>query len=593
MLVFDGFFCYNKGVKKIDTEARYIMVNEKYELWCKKAVKDADLVKELESIKGDEEAISDAFYKDLEFGTGGLRGVIGAGTNRMNVYTVGKASQGLAAYVNSVSKNGRIAVAYDSRIKSDLFAKTAASIFAANGIKVYIYKELMPTPMLSFAVRRLKCDAGVVVTASHNPAKYNGYKAYGPDGCQLGLEAADYVLSIMNKVDIFDEVKTVDFDKAVEEGKIEYIGDDIIEEYLNCVLACRVAPNADVESLKVIYTPLHGSGNKPVRSILKKIGVTNVTVVPEQELPDGNFPTAPYPNPEIRQAFECALKLADEVKPDLLLATDPDCDRVGIAVPDGGEYKLLSGNDVGALLLDFVLARRTENGTLPKNPIAVKTIVTTELCRKIAESYGCELIDVLTGFKFIGEQITMLEEKGEEDRYIFGFEESYGYLGGTYVRDKDAVIGSMLICEMVAFYKEQGKNLIEVLDGIYKKFGYYFCAQKSFTCEGESGMKQIKGIMETLRNEPPAEINGSAVVKLDDYDTSVSRDLKNGGEKKITLPRSNVLCFYMEDGCSLIVRPSGTEPKIKLYLGAVGETEPAAKAKLEGLGDSGTKLLGF
>ena len=569
------------------------MVNEKYELWCKKAVKDADLVKELESIKGDEEAISDAFYKDLEFGTGGLRGVIGAGTNRMNVYTVGKASQGLAAYVNSVSENGRIAVAYDSRIKSDLFAKTAASIFAANGIKVYIYKELMPTPMLSFAVRRLKCDAGVVVTASHNPAKYNGYKAYGPDGCQLGLEAADYVLSIMNKVDIFDEVKTVDFDKAVEEGKIEYIGDDIIEEYLNCVLACRVAPNADVESLKVIYTPLHGSGNKPVRSILKKIGVTNVTVVPEQELPDGNFPTAPYPNPEIRQAFECALKLADEVKPDLLLATDPDCDRVGIAVPDGAEYKLLSGNDVGALLLDFVLARRTENGTLPKNPIAVKTIVTTELCRKIADNYGCELIDVLTGFKFIGEQITMLEEKGEEDRYIFGFEESYGYLGGTYVRDKDAVIGSMLICEMVAFYKEQGKNLIEVLDGIYKKFGYYFCAQKSFTCEGESGMKQINGIMETLRNEPPAEINGSAVVKLDDYDTSVSRDLKNGGEKKITLPRSNVLCFYMEDGCSLIVRPSGTEPKIKLYLGAVGETEPAAKAKLEGLGDSGTKLLGF
>lgn len=569
------------------------MVNEKYELWCKKAVKDADLVKELESIKGDEEAISDAFYKDLEFGTGGLRGVIGAGTNRMNVYTVGKASQGLAAYVNSVSENGRIAVAYDSRIKSDLFAKTAASIFAANGIKVYIYKELMPTPMLSFAVRRLKCDAGVVVTASHNPAKYNGYKAYGPDGCQLGLEAADYVLSIMNKVDIFDEVKTVDFDKAVEEGKIEYIGDDIIEEYLNCVLACRVAPKADVESLKVIYTPLHGSGNKPVRSILKKIGVTNVTVVPEQELPDGNFPTAPYPNPEIRQAFECALKLADEVKPDLLLATDPDCDRVGIAVPDGGEYKLLSGNDVGALLLDFVLARRTENGTLPKNPIAVKTIVTTELCRKIAESYGCELIDVLTGFKFIGEQITMLEEKGEENRYIFGFEESYGYLGGTYVRDKDAVIASMLICEMVAFYKEQGKNLIEVLDGIYKKFGYYFCAQKSFTCEGESGMKQIKGIMDTLRNEPPAEINGSAVVKLDDYDTSISHDLKNGGEKKITLPRSNVLCFYMEDGCSLIVRPSGTEPKIKLYLGAVGETEPAAKAKLEGLGDSGTKLLGF
>ena len=569
------------------------MVNEKYELWCKKAAGDPDLIKELESIKGNEEAISDAFYKDLEFGTGGLRGVIGAGTNRMNVYTVGKASQGLAAYVNSVSENGSIAVAYDSRIKSDLFAKTAASIFAANGIKVYIYKELMPTPMLSFAVRRLKCDAGVVVTASHNPAKYNGYKAYGPDGCQLGLEAADYVLSIMNKVDIFDDVKTVDFDKALAEGKIEYIGDDIIEEYLNCVLACRVAPEADVGSLKVIYTPLHGSGNKPVRSILKKIGVTNVTVVPEQELPDGNFPTAPYPNPEIRQAFECALKLADEIKPDLLLATDPDCDRVGIAVRDSGEYKLLSGNDVGALLLDFVLARRTEDGTLPKNPIAVKTIVSTELCRKITDSYGCELIDVLTGFKFIGEQITMLEKKGEENRFVFGFEESYGYLGGTYVRDKDAVIGSMLICEMVAYYKAQGKNLIEVLGELYKKYGYYICAQKSFTCEGESGMKQIKGMMEALRNNTPTEINGSRVVKFDDYETSVSYDIKNGNQKKITLPRSNVLCFYMEDGCSLIVRPSGTEPKIKLYIGAVGNTDSEAENKLQGLTVSGTKLLGF
>ena len=569
------------------------MVNEKFELWCEKAVGDPDLIKELESIKGNEEAISDAFYKDLEFGTGGLRGVIGAGTNRMNIYTVGKASQGLAAYVNSVSQNGRIAVAYDSRIKSDLFAKTAASIFAANGIKVYIYKELMPTPMLSFAVRRLKCDAGVVVTASHNPAKYNGYKAYGPDGCQLGLEAADYVLSIMNKVDIFDDVKTVDFDTAVAEGKIEYIGEDIIEEYLNCVLACRVAPEADVKSLNVIYTPLHGSGNKPVRSILKKVGVTDVTVVPEQELPDGNFPTAPYPNPEIRQAFECALKLANERKPELLLATDPDCDRVGIAVRDGEEYKLLSGNDVGALLLDFVLARRKENGTLPEKPIAVKTIVTTELCRKIAEDYGCELVDVLTGFKFIGEQITMLEAKGEENRFVFGFEESYGYLGGTYVRDKDAVIASMLICEMVAYYKAQGKNLIEVLEGLYKKYGYYICAQKSFTCEGESGMKQIKGMMEALRNDTPKEINGSKVVKFDDYDTSVSRDLKNGIETKITLPRSNVLCFYMEDGCSLIVRPSGTEPKIKLYIGAMGKTYSEAEANLGGLTDSGIKLLGF
>lgn len=569
------------------------MFEEKYKLWCEKAVGDPDLVSELKAIKGNEEAISDAFYKDLEFGTGGLRGVIGAGTNRMNIYTVGKASQGLAAYVNSVTKNGRVAIAYDSRIKSDLFAKTAASIFAANGIKVYIYKELMPTPMLSFAVRRLKCDAGVVVTASHNPAKYNGYKAYGPDGCQLGLEAADYVLSIMNKVDIFDDVKTTDFENAVKEGKIEYIGDDIINEYLDCVMACRVAPNTDVGALKVIYTPLHGSGNKPVRKILSKIGVTNVTVVPEQEKPNGNFPTAPYPNPEIRQAFECALKLAKDIKPDLLLATDPDCDRVGIAIPDKDEYKLFSGNDVGALLLDFVLSRRKANGTLPKDPIAVKTIVSTELCRKIADNYGCKLIDVLTGFKFIGEQITELEKKGEENRYVFGFEESYGYLGGTYVRDKDAVIASMLICEMVAFYKAEGKSLIDVLDGLYKKYGYYLCSQKSFTCEGESGMNKIKGIMTELRTNPPTEINGHKVVKRDDYDTSVSYDTVNGVENKITLPKSNVLCYYMEDGSSLIVRPSGTEPKIKMYLGSVGKTMESSEKELSLLADVGTKLLGF
>ncbi len=569
------------------------MINEKYSLWCEKAVNDPDLVAELESIKNNPELISDAFYKDLEFGTGGLRGVIGAGTNRMNIYTVGKASQGLAAYVNSVTEAGSVAIAYDSRIKSDLFAKTAASVFAANGIKVYIYKELMPTPMLSFAVRYLKCDAGVVVTASHNPAKYNGYKAYGPDGCQLGLEAAEYVLSIMNKVDTFEGVKAIDFDEGVASGKIQFIGEDLIESYLNEVLACRVAPEADVKALNVIYTPLHGSGNKPVRRILDKIGVTNVTVVPEQELPDGNFPTAPYPNPEIRQAFECALELAKSVNPDLLLATDPDCDRVGIAVLDKGEYKLITGNEVGALLLDFVLERRKQDGTLPQNPIAVKTIVTTELCRKIAENKGCELIDVLTGFKFIGEQIGFLEEKGEENRFVFGFEESYGYLGGTYVRDKDAVIASMLICEMVAFYKNEGKNLIEVLDGLYSKYGYFICSQKSFTCEGESGMKQIAGIMNTLRNNTPDEIDGSRVIKADDYETSQSLDTVNNITTRITLPVSNVLCYYLEDGCSIIVRPSGTEPKIKVYLSAIGDTLEDANAKSATLTDSAVKLLGF
>ena len=569
------------------------MVNKQYKLWCERAVLDADLVAELKSIEGNEEAISDAFYKDLEFGTGGLRGVIGAGTNRMNVYTVGKATQGLAAYVNSVTENGKVAIAYDSRIKSDVFARDAAAILAANGIKVYIYKELMPTPMLSFAVRYLKCDAGIVVTASHNPSKYNGYKAYGNDGCQLGLEAADYVLSIMNQVDIFDGVKRVDFDEALAEGKIEYIGDDVIEAYLAAVEDRRVNRNIDMSKLNVVYTPLHGSGNKPVRAILSKIGATNVTVVPEQELPNGNFPTAPYPNPEIRQAFECALKLAETVKPDLLLATDPDADRVGIAVPSGDEYRLFTGNEVGALLLEYILKCRKANGTLPQNPVAVKTIVTTDVCCKIAEDYGCELRDVLTGFKFIGEQIGNLEAVGEEDRYVFGFEESYGYLAGTYVRDKDAVIASMLICEMVAYYKEQGLDLIKVLANLYDKYGYYYCSQKSFTCEGQAGMKQIAGIMERLANDPPAQIGGLEVARFDNLNKSESLDIASGKIIPIDLPKSNVLCFYFADGSSLIVRPSGTEPKIKLYLSAVGATDEEALKERETLEEAGTELLGF
>ncbi len=569
------------------------MVNEQYKLWCERATLDSDLVAELKSIKGNDEAINDAFYKDLEFGTGGLRGVIGAGTNRMNVYTVGKATQGLAAYVNSVTENGKVAIAYDSRIKSDVFARDAAAILAANGIKVYIYKELMPTPMLSFAVRHLQCDAGIVVTASHNPSKYNGYKAYGNDGCQLGLEAADYVLSIMNSVDIFDGVKRVDFDAALAEGKIEYIGDDVIEAYLSAVEDRRVNRDVDMSKLNVVYTPLHGSGNKPVRAILSKIGATNVTVVPEQEKPDGNFPTAPYPNPEIRQAFECALKLAETVKPDLLLATDPDADRVGIAVPNGDEYRLFSGNEVGALLLEYILKCRKANGTLPENPVAVKTIVTSDVCLKIAEDYGCELRDVLTGFKFIGEQIANLEADGHPERYVFGFEESYGYLAGTYVRDKDAVIASMLICEMVAYYKAQGKNLIEVLSELYDKYGYYYCSQKSFTCEGQAGMKQIAGIMERLATNPPADVDGIKVSRFDNLNKSESLDIASGKVTAINLPKSNVLGFYLADGSSLIVRPSGTEPKIKLYISAVGATDSDATAKREKLENAGTKLLGF
>ncbi len=568
------------------------MYEDKYKLWCEKATADADLIAELNSMNGNEELISDAFYRDLEFGTAGLRGVIGAGTNRMNIYTVGQASQGLAAYVNSVSKNGSIAIAYDSRIKSDLFAKTAASVFAANGIKVYIYKELMPTPMLSFAVRRLSCDAGVVVTASHNPAKYNGYKAYGPDGCQLSPDAADYVLSIMESVDMFSGVKSIDFEEGVKSGIIEYIGDDVIEDYLDNVEKQRVSTDIDVSGLKVIYTPLNGSGNKPVRSILKRIGLTDVTVVPEQEMPDGNFPTAPYPNPEIRQAFECALKMAETVKPDLLLATDPDSDRVGSAIAVNGEYKLLSGNDVGALLLNYVLMRRSEAGTLPNNPIAVKTIVSTELCQKICDYYGCELINVLTGFKFIGEQITILEKKNEQNRYVFGFEESYGYLAGSYVRDKDAVVGSMLICEMTAYYKTLGKTLEDVLEELYKQFGYYYSAQKSFVFEGQSGMEKISSLMSSLRSETPKEVCGARVIKFNDYQKSVSTDVASGKETVLTLPKSNVLSYFLSDGSSFIVRPSGTEPKIKLYINAVGKTAEDAENKRSELIEECTKLLG-
>ncbi len=569
------------------------MINENYLLWKEKAVADPDLIRELNEIEGKDELISDAFYKNLEFGTAGLRGVIGAGTNRMNIYTVGQASQGLAAYVNSVTKNGTVAIAYDSRIKSEEFAKTAAEVFAANGIKVYIYPELAPTPMLSFAVRRLKCDAGVVITASHNPAKYNGYKAYAPDGSQLGPEAADYVLSIMQSVDIFDGVKYCDYDEAVKEGKIEYIGEDIINEYLENVIAQRVEPQADVSELRLIYTPLNGAGNKPVREIFKRMGIENIQIVAEQEQPDGNFPTTPFPNPEFRQVFELALKYAESFNPDLLLATDPDSDRVGIAANINGEFKLFSGNDVGALLLNYILERKTANGTLPKNPVAVKTIVSTELAGRIADYYGCTLINVLTGFKFIGEQITILADKGQADRYILGFEESYGYLAGDYARDKDAVVASMLICEMVAYYKTVGKNLENVMTEIYEKFGYYAAAQKSFTCEGQSGMAKIASIMDRLHNSNITELGGLKIVKISDYELSVTKDIITKEESKITLPKSNVISFTFEDDSYIIVRPSGTEPKIKLYLGAVGENEKAAEEKLELLEKIGTEALGF
>ena len=547
-------------------------------LWQENAVGDADLINELNSIENNEDEVIDRFYKELEFGTGGLRGVIGAGTNRMNIYTVGKAAQGLSCYVNGTTENGSIAIAYDSRIKSDVFAKCAASVFAANSIKVYIYKELMPTPMLSYAVRALKCDAGCVVTASHNPAKYNGFKVYGPDGCQLTIEAADIVLSHIEKTDIFAGVKRADFDEAVKSGMIEFIGDDVIENYL-CEVA-KQSVNPEVlcgTDFKVVYTPLNGAGNKPVRAILDKIGIKNVTVVKSQELPDGNFPTAPYPNPEIRQAFEEALKVAEEVKPDILLATDPDSDRVGIAVNYNGEYRLMTGNEVGAMLLDYILTQRTKKGNMPKDPIAVKTIVTTDLATKIAKDHGCDIINVLTGFKFIGEQIGFLEEKNEQDRYVFGFEESYGYLAGSYVRDKDAVVASMLICEMAAYYKNEGVTLVDVMDSLYKKYGYFLHKQLSFTCEGVAGMQKISEITGSLRNDPPAVIGGLKVVGISDYDTSLYTDTATGKTQVIDLPKSNVLFYHLENDAAAIVRPSGTEPKIKVYLTAVSDSKDNAE----------------
>lgn len=569
-------------------------VKDLYKLWCENAVDDEDLQRELKNIENDEDAINDSFYRELEFGTGGLRGVIGAGTNRMNIYTVRRATQGFADYINEAFDNPSVAVSYDSRIKSDVFAKAAAGVFAANGIKVHIYSELMPTPMLSFAVRALKCSAGVMVTASHNPSKYNGYKAYGSDGCQLSLSASEVVIQKVNKLDIFRDVKTVDFDKAVADGMVEYIGNDVIEDYYKNVLAQGINTKLVADSgLKVVYTPLNGTGNKPVRHILDVIGIKDVTVVPEQENPDGNFTTCPYPNPEIREALELGLKLCDKVKPDLLLATDPDCDRVGIAVPDeNGGYVLFSGNEVGAMLLEYICNQRTKLGTMPENPITVKTIVTTDIIKKIAAKYGVEVIEVLTGFKFIGEQIGLLEQKGEENRFVFGYEESYGYLAGSYVRDKDAVIASMLICEMAAYYRTQGISLLQARANMYKEYGVFVHTQHSFTFEGAAGMKKMSDIMTNLRNNVPEEIAGCKVIGFDDYQARVSKNIETGDETEILLPKSNVLAFRLTDGAGVIIRPSGTEPKIKAYYTATGNSEEKAAALESKLDTEFTKLIG-
>ena len=562
-----------------------------YERWLAQKLDDPDLTEELKSIEGKPEEINDRFYRNLEFGTGGLRGVIGAGTNRMNVYTVRKATQGLANYLNKHTSGGAsVAIAHDSRIKSDLFARESAAVLAANGITAHLYPELMPTPSLSFAVRYLHCDAGICVTASHNPSKYNGYKAYGSDGCQIALEMADEVLAEINSLDIFNDVRRMDFEEAVKEGKIVYIPDEVVDAFLDAVYSQSVMNDID-GGLKVVYTPLNGTGRKCVTRILDRIGIKDITIVPEQEFPDGNFPTCPFPNPEIREALQKGLELCETVKPDLLLATDPDADRCGIAVRQGSEYVLMSGNEVGVLLMDFIAKKRIENGTMPQKPVVVSTIVSTDMTQSVAKEYGIELRSVLTGFKYIGDQIAMLEADGEADRYIFGFEESYGYLSGSYVRDKDAVDASMLICEMALDYKRNGKTLVDAMHDLYEKHGYYCNALLNFAFEGEDGMKKMGDIMDTLRHNPPTEIAGYKVVGWSDYQES--KCYEGGAVSEINLPKSNVLEYRMENGSKLMVRPSGTEPKIKVYLSARAETKAQSDKVIEELKAAGKTVLGI
>ncbi|MCM1284789.1 MAG: phospho-sugar mutase [Acetobacter sp.] len=568
-------------------------INALYNEWLEKAVEDADLKAELEAIKGNEEEILDRFYRSLEFGTAGLRGVIGAGTNRMNYYTVCRATQGLADFLNKHFENPTIAIGYDSRIKSDYFSIEAAKVLAANGVKVYLYKELQPTPCLSFAIRYFHTSSGIILTASHNPAKYNGYKCYNSNGYQMTDEEAAETYEFIQKVDYFTGIKSMNFDEAVSNGLIEYMGDEIIEKFLDEVqkqcINPEVCANAD---LKVIYSPLNGTGNKPVRKILDRIGVKNVHVVPEQELPDGNFPTCPFPNPEIKQAFECGLKMAEEIKPDLLLATDPDCDRVGIAVADGnGGYKLMSGNEVGAMLLNYILSQKAEKGTLSAESIAVKSFVSTDLAEVIAKKYNCTFKNLLTGFKYIGELITELEAKGKSENFVMGFEESYGYLAGTHARDKDAVVASMLICEMAAYYKTQGKSLAKIMDEIYSEFGYYYNHVASYTFEGAAGMEKMGEIMDSLRSNAPDSFAGMPVTKIDDYKTSVSTCTEDNNTSVIELPKSNVLAYTLTNGNKIIVRPSGTEPKIKAYITAIGTDKEKAQAIAEKLLAEADKIM--
>lgn len=551
------------------------MYLDDYKRWMDTELEDAALTEELKSIEGKDDEIKDRFAVALKFGTAGLRGVLGAGSNRMNIYVVRQATQGLANWVKTQGGSQLVAISYDSRINSDVFAKTAAGVLAANGIKVRIYDALMPVPALSFATRYYQANAGIMVTASHNPAKYNGYKAYGPDGCQMTDEAADIVYAEIQKTDILTGAKVMDFEEGLKKGLIEYVGEDCKEALYQAIEARSVRPGICASAgLKLVYSPLNGSGLVPVTRVLKDIGITDVTIVPEQQYPDGNFPTCPYPNPEIFEALRLGLELAKKTGADLMLATDPDADRVGIAMkcPDGS-YELVSGNEMGVLLLDYICAGRIEKGTMPKNPVAVKSIVSTPLADAVAKNYGVELRSVLTGFKWIGDQIAKLEAAGEVDRFIFGFEESYGYLAGPYVRDKDAIIGSMLICEMAAYYRSIGSSIKQRLEEIYEKYGRYLNKVDSFEFPGLTGMDKMAGIMDGLRKNPPAKIGEYAVVKVTDYKKP----------EETGLPAANVLVYKLEGGAEVIVRPSGTEPKIKTYFTTLGKDLAEAQAQKDAL----------
>lgn len=545
-------------------------ITAEYDRWLKYGRENQELIEELLEMKAQEEKIQDAFYKNLEFGTGGLRGILGAGTNRMNVYTVAKASQGLADYVNEkFSEEQRsIAVSYDSRIHSKDFAETAAQVFAANGIQVYIYDELMPTPCLSFAVRELGCAAGVMVTASHNPGEYNGYKVYGADGCQITTEAAKEIYEKIEKNDIFTQVSQISLEEAKDNHKVNYIPAAVYEKFLQCVQEQSVLGEKEEidKNVSIVYSPLNGTGLKPVLDSLKRAGYGQITVVKEQEKPDGRFPTCPYPNPEIREAMSLGMEYAKKVHADLLLATDPDCDRVGIAVVNPkGEYQLLSGNETGLLLLDYICSQKMKHAAMPEHPVLVKTIVTTDLAEKIADKYGVQTVNVLTGFKFIGEQIGLLEKEGRKSDYIFGFEESYGYLSGTYVRDKDGVNASVLICEMFAFYKTKGVNLLDKLQELYAEHGYCMNQLHTYKFQGEEGMHRMENIMEQLRNGAFSLKTGT-IKEVLDYKTGIGN-----------LPKSNVIKMVLENGSTLVVRPSGTEPKLKIYTSILGSDQESVK----------------